>query len=424
MFIPQDPREYLPFLQGLRDQSSLRMRFSIDNHLGRRALCLKHLQGLGSFEEFREYTVLHGLYEEALALCRYKESDINAILKCYADHLYNTSTYYQAGLAYEYLTDYGTASEAYRLAHKWQESLTCASLVPFPRTQILELARLIANSLVELKSFNAAATIYLDYLADIQTATRLFCKGYNFAEAIRAATLHNRMDILEEIIDIGLAEGMATMTGLIAECKAQLEAQVPRIRELRLKKLEAPLTFFDADMNSDANIPDNVSLAGTDVSTAGGSLFTRYTTGTGTVLTNTTRQTSKNRRREERKKARGKRGSVYEEEYLVNSVGRLFERVSSVHDDVDRLVSGLLRRGMRERAIAVESAMRSVIEACKGCATEVFHDATGLQGIDGHQLPATVGAKNREDFFDFDRTPLPKVTPDVRAFEKISLLSS
>jgi elongator complex protein 1 len=120
------------------------------------------------------------------------------------------------------------------------------------------------------------------------------------------------------------------------------------------------------------DVPDNVSLAPTDMSTSA-SLFTRYTNRTGgTMNTHTTRNTSKNRRREERKRARGKKGSVYEEEYLVNSLRRLIERVNSVRDDIARLVEALVRRRMWERAVAVEKAMLDMVDLCKACLGEVF----------------------------------------------------
>lgn len=245
--------------------------------------------------------------------------------------------------------------------------------IPLPQSQLHSLAHTLADALVESKDFFSAATIHLDYLSDISTAARLFCKGYFFADALRIIGLHQRLDLLEPVIDVGLVEGMSSMTELLADCKSQLHAQVPRIRDLRTKKAEDPLSFFDGDINGNADIPDNVSLAPTDASTAGGgSLFTRYTNRTGTVGTNATRKTSKNRRREERKRARGKKGSVYEEEYLVNSVARLVQRVNAVGDDVRRLVIALSRRGMRERARAVESAMADVVHLCRSSVAEVF----------------------------------------------------
>lgn len=268
--------------------------------------------------------------------------------------------------------------------------------IPLPQSQLHSLAHTLADALVESKDFFSAATIHLDYLSDIQTAARLFCKGYFFADALRTISLRQRLDLLEPVIDAGLVEGMSSMTELLADCKSQLHAQVPRIRDLRAKKAEDPLSFFDGDINGGADIPDNVSLAPTDTSTAGGeSLFTRYTNRTGTIGTSATRKTSKNRRREERKRARGKKGSVYEEEYLVNSVGRLVQRVNTVSDDVRRLVIGLTRRGMRERARAVESAIEDLVHLCRSSVADIFPPTTGTveEGEGARTRPAEEGTE-------------------------------
>ena len=198
------------------------------------------------------------------------------------------------------------------------------------------------------RDYYSAATINLEYLADTPTAARLFCKAYHFSRAERISGLYQRLDLLESVIDPGLRENMGIMTDLLADCKSQLNAQIPRIRELRTKKAEDPLAFWEGD-GPGGGVPDDVSIAPTDASTTGGSLFTRYTNQTGTVGTSATRRTSKNRRREERKRARGKKGSVYEEEYLVNSVERLIQRVNDVGEEVSRLVDGLFRRRMREQ---------------------------------------------------------------------------
>ena len=207
------------------------------------------------------------------------------------------------------------------------------------------------------------------------------------------------------------------MTELLADCRSQINAQVPRIRELRTKKAEDPLAFFDGDVNEEADIPDNVSLAPTDTSTTGGSLFTRYTNRTGSVGTNATRRTSKNRRREERKRARGKKGSVYEEEYLVNSVKRLIDRVNLVNEEVERLIVGLMRRGMRERARAVENAMVELVELCTRCVGEVFQDTVRKSTVEADEGQGVLwdtleGEKQRE---------MP-VVKKVKEFGRLSLL--
>jgi hypothetical protein len=49
-----------------------------------------------------------------------------------------------------------------------------------------------------------------------------------------------------------------------------------------------------------------------------------------TLQLNHNSRSSKSKRREERKKARGKKGTIYEEEYLVGSLKRLYERGSAM----------------------------------------------------------------------------------------------
>ena len=130
-------------------------------------------------------------------------------------------------------------------------------------------------------------------------------------------------------------------------------------------------------LDGEGGIPDNISLAATDASTAGGqSLFTRYGSNHskfgGTMASNVSHKTSKTKRREERKRARGKKGSVYEEEYLIASVARLIERLNGVQDEVRRLTEGLLRRAMRERAKAVDESMGELITLCNHAKEEVW----------------------------------------------------
>lgn len=316
----------------------------------------------------------------------------------------------------------------------WRESLSCATLIPLPAPALRTLASTLADTLIESKDHASAATIHADYLSSPETAARLFCKAYLFAEATRLIALHARPDLLDSVLDPGLVDGLAGTTDLLADCKAQLSAQVPRLRELRAKKAEDPLAFFDgagagAGAGADGvDVPDNISLAPTDASTTGRSLFTRYTnrSGTGTLNTQATRRTSRNRRREERKRARGKKGSVYEEEYLVGSIGRLVEKVNGVGEEVERLVVGLVRRGMRERAMAVEAAMAEVVALCKGCVAEVFE--VEVEEKNGGEVVADAEVEGRPTggdgvFWDsLEAKTRKREAPVVKEFGKLSLL--
>lgn len=383
----KDPREYLPFLQGLQEQPEIRRKFAIDDHLTRYPKALGHLHNAvtaegGDEEEVDRYIVKHALYSDALVLYRYTPPRLNAITKLYAEYLEAKSDFHAAALAYESLTHFSSASRCYQLAGAsyWRETLFCLQLSTPPASgeQISATAQSLAESLAETKNYYDAATLYSTYLSQPITAARLFCKGAFFSEAFSLATAppHPHPSLLTQdgVLDQGLNEALGTTTELLSECRSQLSAQVPRILELRARALADPLAFYEGETSAAGqDIPDDISVASSRATTSA-SLFTRYTgrQSAGTAATGASRMTSKNRRREERKRARGKKGSVYEEEYLVASVGRLVERVESTRVEAERLVEGLVRRGLREGALAVEKLTAEVVDRCREAIVDVF----------------------------------------------------
>ncbi|KAF2127337.1 elongator complex protein 1 [Dothidotthia symphoricarpi CBS 119687] len=425
----KDPREYLPHLQSLQDLPQLRRQFKIDDQLSRRAKALIHLKDLQAFDEVQDYVQKHALYPEALSMYQYDATHLKEIMRLYADYLSNSNKHKEAALAYEYLNDHASAWPCYRSANLWQEALSSATLAGVSTEEITSIASSLAEGLIESKDFLPASTITLDYLSDLPTAARLLCRGSYFAEATRIVTLRRHPDLITSVIDPGLIERSADMTEFLADMKSQLLAQVPRLRDLRTKKAEDPMAFYEGlDDAAGVNIPDNISLAPTDT-TSGGTFMTRYTNATGTVNTATTRRTSKNKRREERKRARGKKGTVYEEEYLTNSIERLIERINGMQDEMQRLVEGLVKRGMRERAAAVETAVGEVLEGCRKAVAEMYTplSATPTEGVDaagggegdGELRPRGGDATLWDSVQEVGRR---REAPVVRAFERLSLL--
>lgn len=388
----RDPREYVPFMQNLHELPETRRKFEIDDHLARRSKALTHLQTLDVFDEFCDYTTKHALYQDALRTYRYDQTRLQAITDLYAAYLESKSEYREAGLAYESLKNYAKATSCYRAsgATCWQECLYTAQQQspPLSDNAMSDLATSLADALWEAKDYAAAATIHMEHLSSIEMAIKCLCKGNYFAEAIRLVVQKSRPELLETAVDVGLAEALGSTTEFLADCKGQLLAQVPRITELRRKAIEDPLSFYEGERLGGADIPDDVSIAASSRISTSASLFTRYTGkagSIGTVGTGVSRATSKNRRREEKKRARGRKGTVYEEEYLVNSVRRLIERVSATKPEVERLIFALVRRGMAERARAAEALMSDVFEACQIAIADVFAVAPDAGGGGGHE---------------------------------------
>lgn len=439
----RDPREYLPFIQDLHQKTDLRRKFAIDDHLGRRTKALQHLHALDAFEEVQTYTTRYSLYQTALRLYRYDAERHRVLTDLYAAHLESQSKHREAGLAYESLHSFARATACYRAAGAtcWRECLFTAQQQqdpPLSADALSELATALADALWEAKDYASAATVHLEYLDSLDAAVRCLCKGYHFADAMRLVARRDRADLLPSAVDAGLADALSSSTEFLADCKAQLRAQVPRIAELRRKAVEDPLAFYEGERPSAlADVPDDVSIAASSRVSTSASLFTRYTGKAGSVGTlgsNVSRATSKNRKREEKKRARGRKGTVYEAEYLVNSVRRLVERVDAARGEVERLVFGLMRRGMAERARAVEALMDEVVEACRTAVREVFGEMAGEgQGAEQTQLAEGSMPTTLEDAYrpsgpdavlhaSLEAANARQMAPVIAAFSKLTLL--
>ncbi|RMZ88339.1 hypothetical protein DV736_g4424, partial [Chaetothyriales sp. CBS 134916] len=385
----RDPREYMPFLQSLNSLPLLRRKYTIDNHLKRYAKALASLVALESHDEAEAYTLKHTLYTDALDLYKYSPVHKEQYTRLYGAHLASQSQNLQAAVLYESLGDYISAQPLYALAHRWRESLTCAALVPVSPCNLTALATQLATTQVEEhRDYRAAAYIYEHYLHDPTGAATLLCKGSYFAEALLLLSQHHHPGTNTPAsfqtqatltVDPILLDKSSELLSLLNDCTAQLSSQLPRILELRRIKALDPLAFYGGDAGAGAtatDMDDTISLAPTASTVANQSMFTRYNnTSTqfgGTIASHASRKTSKTRRKEERKRARGKKGSVYEEEYLVASIRRLVDKVNGVHDEVRRLCLGLVRRGLRERAREVDEAIRATVARCEEARGQVW----------------------------------------------------
>ncbi|KAK6463649.1 RNA polymerase II Elongator subunit [Scheffersomyces coipomensis] len=357
----KDPKEYLPFLQNLYGQTELRRKFLIDDFLKNyeKALDWLHEIGTDTDEEFDAYVVQHDLFKKALNIYKYNDSRSNTILRLYADDLHEKQEYAESALAYEYLGDFSNAVENYVSCKRWKECLALVQKEEFS-SQAEDIAERLISLLTEEHKYAEAAEISFYFLGKIEDAVTLYSKNYFYDQAILLATKEKRTDLLDTLVDNQLNEGFGTIAELLADCKSQINSQLRRLRELRTKKAEDPYSFYGAA--DDLDTPDNVSVAASETSTTP-SFFTRYTGKTsGTAKTGASRRTAKNRKREERKKAKGRKGTIYEEEYLIRSVGRLLERLEQTEADATRLIEGLIRRHMKEKAYLIQNNWIDLLE--------------------------------------------------------------
>lgn len=367
-----DPKEYLPFLQNLYEQTELRRKFMIDTHLQQYEKALGHLaqiyDGCALTEELKNYVLDHELYKVALSIFKYDIVKQDVILELYARSLSSKQEYVEAGLTYELLGLLEDALESYISGQRWKEALAIGEMPAF-KDKFEGVADRLVSVLMESHKYCDAARIQ-HRLGNIPEAVSLYCKDYYYDDAIMIASSENNSRLIQDVVDPALGNGFGTIAELIADCNGQLQSQLRRLRELRDKKEQDPYAFYGQMEDSEA--PDNVSLAPSETSTKD-SFFTRYTGKTsGTAKTGASRKTTKNKRREERKRAKGKKGTIYEEEYLVMSVGRMIERLDQTKPEAVRLIEGLLRRGKREQAHQIQKNFADLLVHLQESVVEIY----------------------------------------------------
>lgn len=128
--------------------------------------------------------------------------------------------------------------------------------------------------------------MFLDYASDVDSAIDILCRGGEFSEAYRLITLHDKGDLVEEVVHPAIEDAHEALAEVFEEMDGQLDKEIARIRDLRKIRLADPDTFFIVEHELDL---DNVDVAtqATTVATQ----FTRYTVAPTTVLSQSTRMT-------------------------------------------------------------------------------------------------------------------------------------
>ncbi|KAH9846478.1 IkappaB kinase complex IKAP component [Lenzites betulinus] len=334
----KDPREYLPFLRELRALDPHYQRFRIDDHLMRHEKALSHLSeaGLERFDEAMAYVEKHQLYSHALSIWR-DADQYKAVLNIYGDWLFERRDFREAAFVFRQASRPEKAMIAHEKALDWQELFELASLQKLSAEELKDTAYRVSDDLVSKKRTSEAALVLLDYAKDVRAAVIALVEGSHFSEARRILVLHRHPELMEEIVHPGALECRARLSEDMSEMREQLRKQVNRVRELRVRKVEEPDAFYgveDTDLHN-VDVMTDISMAPT--------MFTRYTVAPSAMSKTSSKRSSRSKRKLERKVGSGRKGTVDEEEYLLNSVSKLVTRFKTTQADGASLLPHLLQ---------------------------------------------------------------------------------
>lgn len=387
----KDPREYLPFLRDIRAVEPMQLqRFQIDDHLKRYGKALKWLAQAGEAHHERalQYLQRYRLFAEGLEVWSSDGKKWKQVQALYGDYLSDRNKWVDAALCYQLAGDVAKALSAFHSAGAWQDAFSLALSEKRPASEITSLASTMASRLEATARHAEAGRVKLEYGRDVEGAVESYSKANEITECRRICSAYNRLDLIETHVKPAALKTQENLIEDIEEMSEQLAKQMIRLKELREKKEEQPSAFYG---EGDGAGLDNIDVQ-SDTSTQI-TQFTRYTkapthAGTMSSLSATSKGSARKgekkiKKREEKKKAVGKKGSVYEEDYLYESLGKLLgERLGGVQEEASRLLPNLIVLGPahRQAALVVHTTLIK-FEGEAAAASQALQDVAYEAGV-------------------------------------------
>lgn len=360
---PRDPREYVPFLRDLRATTPLALQhYRIDDYLGRHARALRSLVEAEHMDDALAYMEQHRLYREGIAALAAAPAQQREAYARFGAYLASRQRPAEAATTYELAACWDDAVRAHVAAGQWREALTLALRERYAPDTVARLAHELAEQLEAHGQLADAARVHLEQLRDVEQGVALLCRAGALVEARHAGACAARWDLLETHIAPAALDAHAALLDEADEIDEQLTKQLARLAELAVRRDEQPAAFFDEDTAlADVDVQSDVSQM---------TQFTRYTAATSVAATLSTlslgpasqKPAGKSRakaRKEERKKNAGRKGSVYEEAYLHESLRKLLEtRLAALQRRTAQLLPVLAPLG-GERAPRAAQALQT-----------------------------------------------------------------
>ncbi|KAK4012972.1 hypothetical protein OUZ56_025220 [Daphnia magna] len=330
----KDPKEYLAFLNDLKAMADdNERRFTIDNSLKCYDSAIRHLCRCRPVrtEQIIAYMKLHRTYVSVVdELCTVLPKDVvktalQAAACLQAEILASRDNHEEAGYLYQRVEAYDLALHSFEQCGMWANCLSLASKLQLNEVETKSLVSKLVTRLRSSKKHGDAAQLAEYHLGDYQLAGQCLIDGLFFREAWALAYRHNIVNWAE-----------TTLKNELNEAFQLIEAKLEQV-EQECCKYSQRLSVVRQDLLYKRDHPPAETDHGDLYSETGSSIFTHSTGTSGRTF-----RSSKNRRKQERKKLRLKEGSPFEDMAIINELHVLYSSISTVLQDVGRLLRGEL----------------------------------------------------------------------------------
>ncbi|XP_055610784.1 elongator complex protein 1 [Uranotaenia lowii] len=330
----KDPKEYLPFLNELKQLDENYRKFRIDCHLKRYEKAIEHIalyrDDDEKFNEALQVIVIHGLYAKAINCYRGITKYYQQICAKYGDNLRQSNKQLEASLMYEKAGDLHQAIASARNGVEWERCMKLASMASFSEEDTIKLVNSLIPALTEAGNYEAAAKLARDWLKNSRLAVDILLKDNLFEKALTEAhfAVNDQMymelkftfnEEIKQVIFKSLQQYLQTLAGKLAEEQAEFLKYKNRLQVVRVeranKKVEPNVEEDDGRDVEDCDLYSDAStVASSQRSNSSG-------------RSGKSHLSSKNRRKHERKLFNLKEGNPYEDIALVNVLHGLVHKI-------------------------------------------------------------------------------------------------
>ncbi|XP_049330679.1 elongator complex protein 1 [Astyanax mexicanus] len=401
----KDPKEYLPFLNMLKTLEPNYQRYTIDKHLKRYKKALHHLSKCGE-EHFTEVVNLvkdQRLYTEALQLYPAESQQYKMLSVAYAEHLVEQQQAEQAGLLLWRCGEMPRALQAFVSCISWRHALAVAVHIPLPPEQLAQLARDLAEKLIEVRRHAEAAVLLEQYAKDCEEAISALIEGAAWEEALRLIYLYSRQDIAETHLKPALLEAHSNQLTFLESQKTLFTRHKNRLVVVREQKEKARLELLDEDGPdcADAELYSEASSVLT-----GSRIGSKYSKSNSRISA----RSSKNRRKAEGKKHSLKEGSPFEDIALLHALSQIIHVVDKMREEIHSLLKALVLFQFDTLASSLQTNYSELLQLIEKGIPEIWQE-----GLQQGQTPITGPNSTANSIMASFQQPRPSAVPQQDA---------
>lgn len=231
----RDPKEYIPFLEELRQMPENYQRYTIDMHLKRYASALLHLSKCGDkyFDNCVKLTTEQKLYRQSLTIFAGNSERYNLFCELYGDYLTASGMPEQAAILYNNASKSTKAIACFLICGDWRSGLSVAHQAKYTKEQVDELVAKFVDYLENSMQYSEAAHVLELYTTDSHRILSCYLSSHSWGSALHCCEKYNIVSNVDKSpVKSAALDVYSEISEQINEKSAQLKRQCEKFEEL------------------------------------------------------------------------------------------------------------------------------------------------------------------------------------------------